>query len=140
MGRSPVEQRLIDALRATLRPTDPAGWDWPHVIRLELNNGKSFEVALNLYERGRLGIRGLGDFIISRAAARLQEAGLIEKAAHPTDRRLVALSLTAQGQDLMTRILPRARAFEAELDACLGAAESRALRAALVRLLDRETP
>ena len=33
----------------------------------------------------------------SRAASRLEEAGLVAKVPHPSDRRLVALSLTRPG-------------------------------------------
>ena len=36
--------------------------------------------------------------IVSRAASRLEEAGLLRKSGHDTDRRLVTLELTAEGQ------------------------------------------
>lgn len=61
----------------------------------------------------------------SRAAARLQLAGLVEKRADPDDRRLVALTLTAAGRATMKELIPLARAYEAELLASL-AAEDRA--------------
>ncbi|GAB1365026.1 hypothetical protein MASR1M32_42620 [Rhodobacter sp.] len=72
---------------------------------------------------------------VSRAAARLQEAGLIEKRDHAEDRRLLDMRLTVKGQELMARIVPIADAYQAELLAQLGA-EAPAFRAALLRLLE----
>ena len=43
---------------------------------------------------------------VSRAAARLQQAGLIHKETNPADRRLVTLRLTARGKRLMRRVAP----------------------------------
>ncbi|MGB8812913.1 MAG: MarR family winged helix-turn-helix transcriptional regulator [Paracoccaceae bacterium] len=57
---------------------------------------------------------------VSRAAARLEAAGLIEKREHPTDRRLLDMTLTAKGTDLIARILPIARAYQAKVLAQLG--------------------
>ncbi|MGX1307738.1 DNA-binding MarR family transcriptional regulator [Amorphus suaedae] len=48
---------------------------------------------------------------VSRAAARLEAAGLIRKDV-PEDRRLVALSLTEKGRALFSEIAPLALAFE----------------------------
>lgn len=58
---------------------------------------------------------------VSRAAARLEAAGLIEKRGNDDDRRLLDLSLTDQGRVMMARITPIARAYEAEVMALLGA-------------------
>lgn len=71
---------------------------------------------------------------VSRAAARLEAAGHVAKALHPGDRRLVALSLTEQGQALVARILPVALAYQANLEERLGP-DSKALRRALERLM-----
>lgn len=57
---------------------------------------------------------------VSRAAARLQQAGLIHKETNPADRRLVTLSLSAQGRRLIRRVTPVASAFQSELEARLG--------------------
>jgi DNA-binding MarR family transcriptional regulator len=59
---------------------------------------------------------------VSRAAARLAQAGLVARAAQDADRRLIALTLTDRGCDLMTRLIPVALAFQAELLAELGPA------------------
>lgn len=57
---------------------------------------------------------------VSRAATRLQSAGLIAKAPHQKDGRLVALTLTEKGHALMDRLTPLAEAFQADLLARLG--------------------
>ena len=79
-------------------------------------------------------VRSVG---FSRAAARLEEAGLVAKRAAAEDRRLVALSLTAEGEALMARLGEIAAAFQEELVAELGA-EAEPLRVALVRLIGDE--
>ena len=72
--------------------------------------------------------------IVSRAASRLEEAGLLRKSGHDTDRRLVTLELTAEGRALMRRLGRIATAFQAELIAELGP-EAEALDRALTRLI-----
>lgn len=74
---------------------------------------------------------------VSRAAARLQSAGLIEKREHPDDRRLLEMHLTPAGQALMARIRPIADQFQADLIARL-AADAPGFRAALSRLLEEK--
>lgn len=51
---------------------------------------------------------------ISRAARRLEAAGLIEKRQSRVDRRLVEMRLTVRGRALMDEMAPVARRFEAE--------------------------
>jgi DNA-binding MarR family transcriptional regulator len=78
---------------------------------------------------------------VSRAASRLELAGLIAKEEDPRDRRLVALSLTERGRAVMADLVPLARAFEARLLARLGPEEGAALARALERLgLERLGP
>lgn len=74
---------------------------------------------------------------VSRAAARLEAAGLVEKRVNPADRRLVELSLTRKGRRLYGEIAPLALAFEADLLAGLPAADVTAFRAATAALLAR---
>ena len=57
---------------------------------------------------------------VSRAAARLEQAGLIEKRENAEDRRLLDMRLTAKGRDLIARIVPIADAFQADLIRKLG--------------------
>lgn len=57
---------------------------------------------------------------VSRAAARLEAAGLIEKRENVEDRRLLDMRLTAKGRDLIARIVPIADAFQSDLIRKLG--------------------
>lgn len=57
---------------------------------------------------------------VSRAASRLEAAGLVAKGASDTDRRLVALSLTDEGHVLMARLIPVALEFQSDLLRKLG--------------------
>lgn len=75
---------------------------------------------------------------VSRAAARLEAMGLIEKRAHPEDRRLLDMRLTDNGSDLFSRLAPIAVAYQAELLASLGP-DAEGFRRALAALQgDRE--
>lgn len=73
----------------------------------------------------------------SRAAARLEAAGLVEKRAGDADKRLVALSLTRRGRAVMAELIPLARGYEAELMERLAPDERAALDRAL-SLLSKE--
>ncbi|MFV0474233.1 MAG: MarR family winged helix-turn-helix transcriptional regulator [Pikeienuella sp.] len=74
----------------------------------------------------------------SRAAARLETAGLLEKHVDERDRRLVSLSLTASGAAALAEIAPFARAYEAALLARLDEADRAALDRILTRLSEAE--
>ncbi len=50
----------------------------------------------------------------SRGAAKLVAAGYVIKKPHPSDRRLVELSLSAKGRAMMAEIAPLALEFEAQ--------------------------
>jgi DNA-binding MarR family transcriptional regulator len=69
----------------------------------------------------------------SRAAQALVEQGLVRKQANTTDGRGVVLTLTAKGERLWQRVMDLVERRNAEITACLSAAE----RAQLDRLLDR---
>lgn len=72
---------------------------------------------------------------VSRAATRLEQAGLARKLVDADDRRLVALSLTLKGRDLICRTKTIALAYQAQLHASLGKMAP-ALTAGLDRLID----
>ena len=72
---------------------------------------------------------------VSRAAARLEAQGLIEKRENPEDRRLLDMRLTAKGRELIARIVPIADAYQAQVLAQMGP-EAPAFRAGLLRLLE----
>lgn len=74
---------------------------------------------------------------ISRAASRLESAGLLAKATDPSDARMVALTLTTKGRNLMARLIPMALAYEAEVLADLGPMAG-GLHRGLDRLLEQK--
>jgi DNA-binding MarR family transcriptional regulator len=76
---------------------------------------------------------------VSRAAGRLELAGLIEKREDPRDRRLVALSLTGAGRAVMAELAPLARGFEARLLGRLAPDDRVAIDRILAQLLEDET-
>ncbi|WP_265502555.1 MarR family winged helix-turn-helix transcriptional regulator [Paracoccus beibuensis] len=53
--------------------------------------------------------------MVSRAATRLEENGIVSISTHDTDRRLVVLELTEEGRALMQRLGRIAEAFQAQL-------------------------
>ncbi|MBJ6135229.1 winged helix-turn-helix transcriptional regulator [Ochrobactrum sp. Q0168] len=56
----------------------------------------------------------------SRAASRLEDIGLVAKVLNPDDRRLVCLSLTEEGREMVKQITPIANAFQSELSELIG--------------------
>ena len=74
---------------------------------------------------------------VSRAAARLERAGLVAKAENAEDRRLVALTLAPAGAALVARIVPVALDWQAQMTARLGSAEDvAAFRRVLARVIE----
>ncbi|MDP5306652.1 MarR family winged helix-turn-helix transcriptional regulator [Paracoccus spongiarum] len=98
-----------------------------------------WRVMAHLNHSGSVSVRdiharvNLDKSMVSRAATRLEQVGLVSKAGHDQDRRLVALELTAKGRELMQRLGRSAQAFQAELVAELGE-DAEALDRALARL------
>ena len=72
---------------------------------------------------------------VSRAAARLEEAGLIEKRENPDDRRLLDMRLTPKGREVIARIVPIADEYQAELLAMIGT-HAPEFRAGLLKLYE----
>jgi DNA-binding MarR family transcriptional regulator len=72
---------------------------------------------------------------VSRAAARLEAVGFIEKTDNEGDRRLVALRLTRKGRRLFAEIEPLALAYEQESLSTLSKSEEATLRSLLNKLL-----
>ena len=63
---------------------------------------------------------GLDKPKVSRAATRLEAAGYVTKVINPNDRRLIELSLTPQGRELIATLAPIAADYQARLVAALG--------------------
>jgi DNA-binding MarR family transcriptional regulator len=72
---------------------------------------------------------------VSRAAARLESVGLIEKKVNAADRRLVELRLTRKGQRLFADIVPLALDYEARMLAVLDESERAAFVQAVGKLI-----
>lgn len=98
-----------------------------------------WRVLAHLNHSGAVSVRDIHDRVnldksmVSRAATRLQQAGLVRKSGHDGDRRLISLELTPEGQALMARLARIAEGFQAELLAELGA-DGASFAAALDRL------
>ena len=60
---------------------------------------------------------------VSRAVARLEDAGLVKKEQNAEDGRLVTISLSEKGMKALSEILPPALAIEARLTEGLSSAE-----------------
>jgi DNA-binding MarR family transcriptional regulator len=71
---------------------------------------------------------------ISRAASRLLELGLIERAGNGDDRREVQLRMTEKGQKLYQEMVPLVLERERQLLACLTPEEHQGLTVALDKL------
>lgn len=74
---------------------------------------------------------------VSRAIQALEERGLISRTPSPRDQRLHELRLTEAGHALLTKLIPDAQAWEAELVATLSAGEYRDLFN-IMRKLERQ--
>src|SRR5580692_2360348 len=77
---------------------------------------------------------GLSAPTVTRAATRMEAAGLLRREPHPGDRRLVRLMLTARGQELERVIGPEMRMLTEQALAGFSSAERAELIAALRRI------
>ncbi len=103
-----------------------------------------WRVIVHLAMAGKVSIREIYQRVdmdkskVSRAATRLEAAGVIRKKVNETDKRLVELSLTAKGKRMMDRLAPMAREYEAQLLARLSGDQHKALCAILDTLLEEK--
>lgn len=74
---------------------------------------------------------------VSRAVGRLRAADYVNHAVASDDRRRSVLELSARGRDLLGRVAPMARAYEAKLLDGLSGEDRQHLERALSNLLDR---
>jgi DNA-binding MarR family transcriptional regulator len=74
---------------------------------------------------------------VSRALARLQSAGYLQRKGDKTDRRRSLLQLSAAGDRLYQRIAPLAMDFENQLLDSLTERDRRHLDRLLTRLMER---
>lgn len=100
-----------------------------------------WRVLVHLAHSGKVSVRdieariAMEKYEVSRSAKRLREVGLIERRQNPTDRRLVILTLTPKGRELMAELLPLAKSHQVALEARLGEAFDK-LEAGLEKLLE----
>ncbi|MCB1388176.1 MAG: winged helix-turn-helix transcriptional regulator [Rhodobacteraceae bacterium] len=100
-----------------------------------------WRVLAHLHQSGDVSVRDIEARVdmekskVSRAASRLEAAGYITKAVNDSDRRLLALRLTAEGEALVARLLPVAIGYQEEMLARLGPLVD-GLEAGLSALLD----
>lgn len=74
---------------------------------------------------------------VSRAAAKLETAGIISKRVGTKDKRLIELSLTAKGREMMAALAKLAQNYERDLLATLSPTERQDLERTLGTLEDR---
>lgn len=102
-----------------------------------------WRVLAHLHHAGDVSIRDIEARVdmekskVSRAASRLETAGLVTKAVNDADRRLLCLRLTPEGRALVRRVIPVAMGFQDEMRAALGPLAG-GLEAALSALLEGE--
>lgn len=78
---------------------------------------------------------GISKGTLTGVARTLESRGLVQRAGHPTDGRLVLLSLTNAGEELMRRVFPAFNEEEAFVTAGLSDAECRSLAEGLRRVV-----
>ncbi len=111
--------------------------------------GKAFGISLaewrvivHLAMAGKVSVREIYQRVdmdkskVSRAASRLEAAGVILKKVNAQDKRLVELSLTPKGKRMMNRLAPMARDYEAQVLAVLSPQQRAALEDIFDTLLE----
>jgi len=102
-----------------------------------------WRVLVHVADAGSVSIRDINTRVhlekskASRAASRLEAAGLLKKEVDAHDRRLVALTLTGEGRALMDRLTVIAQDYQARLDSLI-APHLSALDAALSKLMTED--
>lgn len=105
-----------------------------------------FNILMQLHYQRECGISDIGARMeISSAAAsqlveKLVQAGLLERAEHPNDRRAKQLRLSAQGQELVEAAIAARHRWMDELIAQMTPAERQAVAEGMSILLSRLPP
>ena len=131
VGRVSRIARHIDlAQRATFAryDLDPPGFDVLATLR---RTGEPFELSAGDLMRSAMVTSGA----ITQRLDRLETRGLVRRSPHPRDGRVVLVSLTPAGRELVDRVLPDHLATEERLLAGL-TRQQRAALADLLRTLD----
>lgn len=100
-----------------------------------------WRVVAHLSQSGTVSVREIHARVdmdkskVSRAAARLETAGYLTKRQSATDKRLVELTLTDSGRQMVAEIAGLARAYQADVLANLGP-DADALQRILCDMMD----
>lgn len=120
------------------------GQEMERTFRAHGLNGPSFDVLATLRRSGPPFALSPGDLMASAMVAsgtmtnridRLEQAGLIERAANPDDGRSVLIGLTARGREVIDAAVKDHAATQARLLAGLSAMEFAQIEDALRKLL-----
>lgn len=101
-----------------------------------------WRVLVHVARREKMSVREIHESVylekpsVSRAVAKLEKAGLLEKSTCDADHRLIEIELTDSGHELFHGIVPEALAFEAALLSAFSDAEREQLDALMERLHD----
>ncbi len=131
VGRvSRVARRIDLAQRATFAryELDPPAFDVLATLR---RSGQPFALTAGDLMRTAMVTSGA----ITQRLDRLEARGLVRRGPHPSDGRVVVVTLTPAGRDLVDRVLPDHLATEEHLLAALSP-QQRAALADLLRTLD----
>ena len=85
-----------------------------------------WRVLVHLAHAGEVSVREIEARVamekskVSRAASKLESAGLIVKSVNAEDRRLISMSLTPKGRALMGELLVLAQSYQEEIEKRLG--------------------
>jgi DNA-binding MarR family transcriptional regulator len=131
--------RFVPYLVSALASRLSAGLARVYETRFGITNAE-WRVLAHLSANAKVSVREIHARVsmdkvkVSRAAARLEEAGLIRKQINQADQRLVELRLSARGRALFAEIAPLALAYEEEALSSLSEKERGSLRALLGKL------
>lgn len=113
------------------------------VTPLGLTNAQ-YSVLVPLFRLDQAGVRpsqreladacGLEPLYVSKLARAMEQAGLLERTAHPTDTRAVQLTLTDRGRELTGQAMANVIDLQDELTAPLGGINSPQTRALIESL------
>jgi DNA-binding MarR family transcriptional regulator len=125
---SQILARRTRALNASLRPYSLDYSRWRVLAVLQEHSGASM---------GRLAdLTSIDRTTLTRTLGLMEEAGLVARRERENDRRSLAISRTAKGRRLFTRILPLALAETDRALSGFSSEEIRSLRDRLERMAD----
>jgi len=123
---------LVDAIEQDVSATTRIPLAWSEVLQ-RLSSAPEGQLRMQDLSRSVL----LSRSGLTRLADKMEEAGLIERAACPTDRRGTYARITSTGRDVFERGRPAFfRALSEHLASHLSAAEQHQLRSALDKLTE----